>query len=182
LATEYFKKAVGIHTEILQYLVQEENDDDSDDDDTVAELLEQHGVSVNGSVDEKMTEQLQLDQPELNKSAMAIRHLHLLKLAFQRLGGWPREYRQYERLNAQLFREFSGEKEWKGAQGVETWSAKGFGQGKAESKDGEFEGVPDWMFVEVAQKPQANGGQQLAKAVEHPAPQNGQLKVAAAVR
>lgn len=151
LATEYFKKALNVHADILRLLLQDDVDEDSDDDDTAAALLEHHGASVNGSVDGRFASADSLDQSNAslqNKPALALRHLHLLKLAFQRVGGWSRPYTEYERLNASLFREFQGDEAWKGAKGVETWSAKGFGAGKAESKEGAFGEVREWTIVD----------------------------------
>lgn len=37
------------------------------------------------------------------------RHLDLLKLAMEWLGGWRKNYREYERLNADIFREFASD-------------------------------------------------------------------------
>lgn len=129
--------------------MRDEGDADSDDeDDTTAALLAEHGVSVNGgSVDGQGGEGL--EESNINRSELALYHLSLLKLAYQRLGGWPKDAREYERLNADVFRVFGGEKEWKAAQGVEKWSAKEYGSGKAESKGGSFEGVADWSFADV---------------------------------
>ncbi|KAK7188148.1 nacht domain protein [Paraphaeosphaeria sporulosa] len=152
LAAEHFKKALIVHEDILRLLVQDDDaDDDSDDDDTAAALLAEHHSSVNGSVDGRFASSSLLDQSTAsisNKPALALRHLHLLKLAFQRVGGWPKPRAEYERLNASLFREFGGEEAWKGARGVETWSAKGFGVGKAESGEGVFGEVREWWIVD----------------------------------
>ncbi|KAF1964590.1 hypothetical protein BU23DRAFT_492067 [Bimuria novae-zelandiae CBS 107.79] len=152
LATEHFKKALNVHEDILRLLVQDDVDEDSDDDDTTATLLAEHrGTSVNGSVDGRFASAESLDQstaPSVDKPALALRHLQLLKLAFQRLGGWAKPYKEYERLNASLFREFEGEEAWKGAQGVETWSAKGWGAGKAEKEEDVFGEVREWGIVD----------------------------------
>lgn len=151
-AIEYFKKALQVHQDILRMLVQDDAEDDSDDEDTAAALLAEHAnTSMNGSVDGHFSDSQSLDQlaaPITNKSALALRHLYLLKLAFQRVGGWPKQYAEYERLNALVFREFGSEPSWKGVQGVETWSAKGFGGGKAEKNEGGFGEVREWGLVE----------------------------------
>jgi tetratricopeptide (TPR) repeat protein len=60
-------------------------------------------------------------------------HLHLLKLAIERLGDWPKEYSEYECLNTNLFKAF--ENELKGVEGVEKWDLKKFGSGSAEASD-----------------------------------------------
>ncbi|KAF2866793.1 hypothetical protein BDV95DRAFT_504119 [Massariosphaeria phaeospora] len=158
LAQEYFRKAVGVHEDILRLVVHEHGSgsgDDSDDElDTAAYLLAKEGVSV-GSQDGKQTDSL--DQGSVDRSAVALRHLHLLKLAYQRLGGWPKPYHEYEQLNAYLFREFGSDPKWKGVQGTETWDAKTFGSGKAESQDGAFTVIADWGFGSDAVLLQAQG-------------------------
>ncbi|OAK96279.1 hypothetical protein IQ06DRAFT_229985 [Phaeosphaeriaceae sp. SRC1lsM3a] len=146
LAADYFKKAVGVHEDILRLVVNEQGSGDDDDElDTTAALLAREGVNVR-----KQQQQTQaLDASQIDRSALALKHLRLLKLAYQRLGGWPKSYDEYERLNAQLFRVFGGEAKWKGVEGTEKWDAKTFGQGKAESnKEGVFEGLEDWGFGE----------------------------------
>ncbi|KAI1854293.1 hypothetical protein JX266_001434 [Neoarthrinium moseri] len=59
------------------------------------------------------------------------RHLRLLKLALQRLGSWPKDYAEYERLNADVFAQYTDD--LKGVEGVEKWDLKAFGDGKAEA-------------------------------------------------
>ena len=147
LAIEYFKKALAVHEDILRLVVHEHGEDeDSDEEDTTASLLEAHGISVNGSVNGHNA-QIEQDESSIDRAALALRHLHLMKLAYQRLGSWPKSYKEYEKLNAEVFRTFGAEEEWKGVQGVEKWNAKEFGAGKAESNDGAFEGVESWAFV-----------------------------------
>ncbi|KAH7383257.1 hypothetical protein BKA66DRAFT_417658 [Pyrenochaeta sp. MPI-SDFR-AT-0127] len=146
LAQEYFKKAVGVHEDILRLVVHEHGSgEDSDDDelDTAAALLAREGVSVKPSPN---TPQSAPSSPSIDRSAIALKHLHLLKLAYQRLGGWPKPYDDYERLNAQIFRVFGAEAQWKGVEGTEKWDAKAFGSGKAETAEGGFGGVTDWGF------------------------------------
>lgn len=135
LAVDYFKKALEIHEDMLRLSLHERGDghDEDEERDTIDALLAaEHAPFAQASVD---------------RSALAIRHLRLLKLAYQRLGGWPKAYEEYEQLNAEVFRVFGGAEKWKGAQGVEKWSAKEFGSGQAEAKDGGFEGLEDWGFV-----------------------------------
>jgi hypothetical protein len=146
LATEFFKKAVSVHEDILRLVVNEQSDghDDSDDEfDTTAALLAKEGVKVKRQDSHSSPA---LDTEAVDKSALALKHFNLLKLAYQRLGGWPKSYADYERLNAQVFRVFGAEQEWKGVQGTEKWDAKSFGSGKAESQEGVFHGLEDWSF------------------------------------
>lgn len=146
LAQEYFKKALAVHEDILRLLTHEEGSgDDSDDElDATAALLKREGVSVQGSTTGRDTDSV--DEEEIDAPAVALRHLQLLKLAYQRLGNWPKAYDEYQRLNAQVFAVFGTEESWKNVQGVEKWSAKEFGSGRAESRDGEFGGLEDWGF------------------------------------
>lgn len=46
-----------------------------------------------------------------------------------RLGDWPKDFSDYERLSAALFLEFRDELQ--GVEGVEKWNLKSFGSGKA---------------------------------------------------
>jgi len=145
LAQEYFKKAINVHEDLLRLVMHEHGSgggDDSDDEiDTAAYLLAKEGVSVS-SHDVKQTDSQH--EGTIDRSATALRHLHLLKLAYQRLGGWPKPYEEYEHLNAEIFREFGSDPKWKGVRGTETWDAKSFGSGKAESQEGAFVGIEDW--------------------------------------
>lgn len=84
---------------------------------------------------------------DATRSRLVKEHLHLLKLAYQRLGQWPKQYAVYEKLNADLFKVFPSE--LKGSEGVEKWQAKGFGSGKAESNDGVFRGNSSWEILVV---------------------------------
>ena len=60
-------------------------------------------------------------------------HLHMLKLAVERLGNWPKDYSEYERLNADVFRTFANDLE--GVDGVEKWNLQSFRSGRAEASD-----------------------------------------------
>lgn len=145
LAQEYFKKAINVHEDILRLVAHEHGageDSDDDDLDTTAQLLAREGVSIKRSPDTPSP--AAVDTTSIDKSAIALKHLRLLKLAYQRLGGWPKPYEEYERLNAQLFRVFGAEAKWKGVEGTEKWDGKAFGGGKAESLEGGFEGVDNW--------------------------------------
>jgi hypothetical protein len=175
LAQEYFKKAMGVHEDILRLVVHDHGSgDDSDDElDTTAYLLAREGVNVKQQ-DGKQGEAFDADN--IDKSAIALRHLQLLKLAYQRLGAWPKPYEEYEHLNAQLFRTFGSDTKWKGVQGTEKWSAKEFGHGKAESQDGSFKGISDWAFgsdkmiLQAQNRPQNGGsnGLQVSKLRTEP--------------
>ncbi|ORX97905.1 hypothetical protein BCR34DRAFT_628497 [Clohesyomyces aquaticus] len=147
LAQQYFKKAFGVHEDILRLLVHENGTgDDSDDEEGISVSV----ASADGKHSHTHThsESLSaaLDADSVDESSLALRHLHLLKLAFQRLGNWPKPYEEYGRLNAQIFRVFGGEGKWKGVQGTEEWSAKEFGGGEVANQDSGFESVHDWAL------------------------------------
>jgi hypothetical protein len=72
-------------------------------------------------------------------------HLHLLKLAFQRDGQWPKAYPVYEQLNADVFAQYGSA--LKGMEGVEKWSAKTYGNGKAEANEGAFIAPTQWDIL-----------------------------------
>ena len=162
LAQEYFKKALGVHEDILRLVVHEHGTgDDSDDElDTTAYLLAKEGIDVKKQEGQPTQA---LDAENIDRSAIALRQLQLMKLAYQRLGGWPKSYEEYERLNAQVFRTFGSDAKWKGVQGTEKWSAKEFGNGKAESQDGAFRGIEDWalgsdnIILQAQNRPQRGG-------------------------
>jgi hypothetical protein len=178
LAREYFKKALGVHEDILRLVVHEHGSgDDSDDElDTTAYLLAKEGINVKKQEGQPTAA---LDTENIDKSAIALRHLQLLKLAYQRLGGWPKSYDEYERLNAQVFRTFGAEAKWKGVQGTEKWSAKEFGNGKAESQDGGFKGIEDWalgsdkIILQAQNGPQQGGANGMQVSKLHTASEQG---------
>ncbi|KXS96240.1 hypothetical protein AC579_6698 [Pseudocercospora musae] len=132
-AAEHFKKAFLVHEDVLRWLLSDTTGGDADDDDTAATLLAEHSGSDHAIVDDA----------DANKRVQ--KHLRLLKLAYQRLGQWPKPYVVYERLNAELFQHFP--EQLHGLEGVEKWQVKGFGSGKAESNEGQFKGCSDWEIL-----------------------------------
>jgi hypothetical protein len=142
--------------------------DDSDDElDTTAYLLAKEGVNVKKQENQPTAA---LEEHNVDRSAIALRHLQLLKLSYQRLGSWPKAYDEYERLNAQVFRTFLDEPKWKNVQGIERWNAKDFGNGKAESQEGGFDGLENWalgsdkVILRAQNKPlegESNGAQSV---------------------
>jgi hypothetical protein len=71
--------------------------------------------------------------PSISDGEHVRQHLKLLKLSLQRLGDWPKDYSEYERLNADLYLEFGSD--LKGIEGVEKWNLKDFGSGKSSSNE-----------------------------------------------
>jgi hypothetical protein len=51
----------------------------------------------------------------------------------------------YEQLNADVFAQYGSA--LKGAEGVEKWNAKNFGNGKAESNEGAFKAPAQWDIL-----------------------------------
>lgn len=142
LANQYFAKALAVHEEMLRLLVNGNADgamDDDDDWDSTGAILAEHGISLklqtNGQADGIVDE-----------GAVAKTHLRLLKLAYQRLGYWPRSHEEYERLVGQVQNTFATTKD---IQTPDKWQVKGYGGGKAESNEGTFEKVESWQLMEA---------------------------------
>ncbi|BCS19739.1 NACHT domain protein [Aspergillus puulaauensis] len=130
LANRYYKRSAALHENVLRAL----SDPTFDDLDGSVD-----GGSVNGSVNGSIAPSgLDSDFVADFTNGATIddqvrQHLKLFKLAIQRLGGWPKDYAEYERLNGDLFREYPSA--LKGVDGIDKWELKGFGAGKAESKE-----------------------------------------------
>ncbi|KAI6617114.1 hypothetical protein MCOR07_007258 [Pyricularia oryzae] len=151
VAARYYKKSAGVHENILRAF----------SDPTFAEMeggldgsmcLDDAPSSLHGggssaglddgeSMDGSGGAQLQMDGDRVRM------HLRHLKLAVQRLGAWPKDYKEYERLNADIFREFGDC--LKGVEGVERWNLEGFGGGRAESSEDvlNVEEFKHWEFL-----------------------------------
>ncbi|PWY66488.1 NACHT domain protein [Aspergillus sclerotioniger CBS 115572] len=119
LAYRYYKKAAGLHENALRFFI-----DPTSVSSTEMESGTISGLSSPSSSPGEATEE---------EGKYVRQHLHLLKLAVERLGDWPKEYSEYERLNTDLFRTFSND--LKGVEGIEKWNLKRFGSGKAEASD-----------------------------------------------
>ncbi|KAH8706013.1 NACHT domain protein [Talaromyces proteolyticus] len=122
IAHRYYKKAAAIHENILRIFT----------DPSYAEL---EGGDLSLCLDES-TSSVDLavgatSQSDVSDGERVRQHFHLLKHAIERYGDWPKDYSEYERINADVFREFK--EDLVGVEGVEKWNPKGFGSGKAES-------------------------------------------------
>jgi len=144
LAADHFKKAIGVHEDVLRWLLSDSTDGtsvgDDEEEDTAASILADHGVDVSS---ERGVNGIN----DARRGELVKQHLHLLRLGYQRLGQWPKSFAAYERLNAELFRVFA--EQLKGVEGVEKWSAKGYGSGKADSQEGTFQGTTKWEILVV---------------------------------
>ncbi|EME77291.1 uncharacterized protein MYCFIDRAFT_60116 [Pseudocercospora fijiensis CIRAD86] len=149
LAAEHFKKAMIVHEDTLRWLLSDttggEVGGDADDDDTAATILAEHGVHVNAEHSGHGHATGNID--DAKRTQLVQKHMRLLKLAYQRVGQWPKQYAVYEKLNAELFKVFP--EALKGYEGVEKWQVKGFGSGKAESNEGQFKGSAHWEILAV---------------------------------
>ena len=143
-AKAYFRKAAIVHEDTLRLLV----DRDSVDGDANGYHDHHDRMSASGSVHANMDGDLSFTTPDEvppQHGELAVTHFKLLKLAVQRLGAWPKDYALYEDLNAKAYQSFPAE--LRGLDGMEKWSLKGFGNGKAERNEGLFVAPEDWAFV-----------------------------------
>ncbi|GFF70345.1 hypothetical protein IFM61392_02911 [Aspergillus lentulus] len=141
LAYRYYKKAAALHENALRAFV---------DPSSLASPAIDEGASSSGSESGPPSPR---EKPE--ESGKYVRqHLHLLKLAVERLGNWPKEYKEYEKLNSALFQMFRDD--LKGVEGVDKWNLKNFGSGRAEASDD---------LISPKSHPAFGLGEQLAIAV-----------------
>ncbi|RAK80059.1 uncharacterized protein BO72DRAFT_424168 [Aspergillus fijiensis CBS 313.89] len=120
LAYRYYKKAASLHENALRVFIDPSSVSATEMEDSMSSSESGSGATSPGGIVE-------------DEGKHVRQHLHLLKLAVERLGDWPKEYAEYERLNADLFRTFA--KDLKDVEGVEKWNLKRFGSGRAEASD-----------------------------------------------
>lgn len=139
LAKRYYKKSAALHENILRAF----------SDPTLAELETNLDASMsmdgtNSAFDFDVGE----DTSSENAGHHVRQHLKLLKLAIQRLGDWPKDYNEYERLNSEVVQQFPTETE--GVDRVDKWNLKSFGGGKAESNEDMVDAeVSDWRLFDT---------------------------------
>lgn len=124
MAKKYYKKSAGVQENLLRILI----------DPSFAEF--EGGLDGSLSMDGSAYELDISDSANgttLSESQHALQHLQLLKLAVQRLGDWPKDYAEYERLSEDLSIRFGNE--LAGVEGVDKWDLKKFGGGKAASSE-----------------------------------------------
>ncbi|KAJ5248908.1 hypothetical protein N7468_000359 [Penicillium chermesinum] len=124
MANKYYKKAATVHENILRAFI----------DPVLADFEGglDNSFSVDGSAYDFNMEEVTNGSSQIDGEHVR-HHLQLLKLAVQRLGDWPKEYSEYERLYNDLREEFNADLE--GVESVQKWNLKGFGAGKASSKE-----------------------------------------------
>ncbi|KAL2842894.1 NACHT domain protein [Aspergillus pseudoustus] len=122
LATQYYKRAAALHENALRAFVDPSSAPTAIDADTeLASSPSSSEASSPGGEDD-------------HASGKSVRqHLHLLKLAVERLGNWPKDYSEYERLNSDVFRMFQGDLD--GIKGLDKCNLRQFGAGRAEASD-----------------------------------------------
>ncbi|KAJ5102654.1 hypothetical protein N7532_003183 [Penicillium argentinense] len=120
LAYRYYRKAAALHENALRVFIDPSSSPASD---VETEVIS--GMSSSSSAS---------SPGENAEDGKHVRqHLRMLKLAVERLGDWPKEYSEYERLSHDLFSAFANDLE--GVDGVDKWNLKSFGSGKAEASD-----------------------------------------------
>jgi hypothetical protein len=126
MANRYYKKSVAIHENVLRALT----------DPAYAEM--EAGLDCGASHDSSAGPFIgslsqSMGRSSVSDSETVRKHLQLLKLALERLGGWPKDYGEYQRLSAEVFNAFGAD--LKGEASMDKWNLNKFGSGKAESND-----------------------------------------------
>ncbi|KAJ5513442.1 hypothetical protein N7463_002994 [Penicillium fimorum] len=120
LAYRYYRKAAALHENALRVFLDPSSASVSDMDvEAISGMSSPSSASSPGEHSEE--------------GKFVRKHLHMLKLAIERLGDWPKEYSEYECLNHDLFGTFPNDLE--GVDGVDKWNLKSFGSGRAEASD-----------------------------------------------
>jgi tetratricopeptide (TPR) repeat protein len=122
LAYRYYKKAAALHENALRSFI--------DPTALASPTIDESGSSSSSGSESGPPSPG--ERPE-DSGKYVRQHLHLLKLAVERLGNWPKDYTEYGRLNSALFQAFGDD--LKGVEGVDKWNLKNFGAGRAEASD-----------------------------------------------
>lgn len=146
---KYYRKSAAVHENVLRAFT----------DPSYAELETSYAESSVGSDLGAMGASQGMLQAALPDGQYVRRHMHHMKLALERLGGWAKDQAEYERLCAEAFKQYAEDME--GVQGVEKWDLKKYGAGKAEAEDDLLgAGFDDWEIVvpEDGSAEQSRGG------------------------
>jgi hypothetical protein len=130
LATQYYKKAAALHENALRVFVDPSSAATAIDANTTT--AEPYSASSGPSASPASSPGDESDPSKAHAEAVR-RHLHLLKLAVERLGNWPKDYAEYERLNSDVFRTFR--EDLQGIKGLDKCNLRQFGAGRAEASD-----------------------------------------------
>ncbi|KAL4996903.1 hypothetical protein BDV10DRAFT_186709 [Aspergillus recurvatus] len=120
LAIQYYRKAAALHENALRNFVDPSFAPIAIDADTRHSSPSASEPSSPG-------------EPGKSSGNCIRQHLHLLKLAVERLGNWPKDYSEYERLNSDLFSMFR--EDLQGVKGLDKCNLRQFGGGRAEASD-----------------------------------------------
>lgn len=145
-ARSHFKKAMTLHEDVLKLFV--DASDDSDEDDDASDFASDMGSAPGSPAASKVfgCGQSYLDEKQ-QREAVASR-LRLLKLAYQRLGGWNKNAFEFEGLTNTVWSVYGESlKVQKKDVLAREWSMQGFGNGKAESRDDEFIAPGEWTIL-----------------------------------
>ncbi|KAL4918872.1 NACHT domain protein [Aspergillus aurantiobrunneus] len=124
LAARHYRKSIVLHENVLR----------SFSDASFAEL---DGSVLDGSIGGDGPGFEENPEAAMSEGEHVLNHIKLLKLSAQRLGTWPKDASEYNRLHKDLVREYP--EEMKGVEPMDQWSFKGFGGGKAESNDDQLD-------------------------------------------
>lgn len=132
---KYYRKSAAVHEHILRAFT-----DPSYDLEPALDGIESASSIGAGSVGSFQ------EQNALPDGKYVRRHMRYMKLALERLGSWPKDYAEYERLNAEVFRQYADDLD--GVSGVEKWDLGAYGGGKAEAGDDLLDaGFEEWEIV-----------------------------------
>ena len=141
VAKKYLKKSAAVHEGVLRAFTEPEVEAMEAIFDGCRSPSGSQRSSFDFDAGEDYGEEEALDDGQYVRE-----HLRHLKLVVERLGAWPKDYSEYERLGADVFRQYGNDLE--GVERVDKWDLGGYGSGKAEADDDLFEAdFKDWELV-----------------------------------
>lgn len=163
LSRLYFKKAAIVHEDVLKLLVDTDADDASDDESVASSIhstVRRSDAHHRSSIPRRVSSHSALEHHHHHhhqrlpitreQEVIAVKiHLHLLKIALQRLGGWVKPVVEYERLTAKAWSDFGSELSAAGMKEdrarSQGWKLEGYGNGKSEGgSEGAFVQPQKW--------------------------------------
>jgi hypothetical protein len=120
LAYRYYKKAAFLHEGALRSFMDPATASATAEIDESSSSSSEAGSHPPGEVDSDQGNQVR-------------QHLQHLKLVVERMGAWPKDYKEYEQLNSDLFKTFADD--LKGVSGMDKWRLGRSESGKAEAID-----------------------------------------------
>jgi len=150
IAKTFFRKAIMLHHDALKTLVDVDGAENSDDEDLESNIGSVNTAATTGKDGIICSLPTSVAAVERAAEIAAIKmHVRLLKLAYQRHGGWPKQAVDYERLTSKVWAEFGSELGFKEEQVVSSkWTPNGFGGGKAESNMDDWKIPAEWSIFE----------------------------------